>query len=339
MKTKGLLLPLLSVGFLTYATMSVVRSQPRMEQKDPPSAPPRSEFRRTVAGTGLVEPSSENVSIASHLPGVVAKVYVKAGDRVRAGDALFKLDTRALEALLAERAGSMKALRASAASAEARIQTVAASLKEAKLLLQTAQRLTASRTISADELTQRRAAVESSEASLEAAKAETLAAQAQADAAEAACQMVKVDLERSTVTAPMDAEVLQVRIRPGEYAMAGGGNAPYLVLGQTQPLHVRVDVDEQDAWRVSPEAQAMAQVRGDASRSAKLTFVRLEPLVVPKQSLTGAAAERVDTRVLQLIYRIEPTGQRFLPGQQVDVFLEDGREVVEGKTKTETAGL
>ena len=121
--------------------------------------------------------------------------------------------------------------------------------------------------------------------------------------------------------------------------MAGGGNAPYLVLGQTQPLHVRVDVDEQDAWRVSPEAQAMAQVRGDASRSAKLTFVRLEPLVVPKQSLTGAAAERVDTRVLQLIYRIEPTGQRFLPGQQVDVFLEDGREVVEGKTKTETAGL
>jgi multidrug efflux pump subunit AcrA (membrane-fusion protein) len=323
MKTKGLLLPILSIGFLAYASVSIVRSQPNTPRENPPMPPPRSTFQRTVAGIGLVEPSSEIVSVSSHLPGIVEKVFVKAGDRVRVGDPLFKLDTRALEAQHAEKEADVAALRASAASAQARVKTAAASLKEAKLLLATAERLTTSRTISADEVTQRRAAVETNEAAVESARAEADAATAQADAAQAATRMVEVDLARSTVTALLDAEVLQVRIRPGEHASAGTAAEPYLMLGETLPLHVRVDVDEQDAWRVSPEAHAVAQMRGDSTRSATLKFVRLEPLVVPKQSLTGSASERVDTRVLQLIYRLEPSAHRFLPGQQVDVFMEE----------------
>ncbi|QIF05804.1 biotin/lipoyl-binding protein [Roseimicrobium sp. ORNL1] len=323
MKTKGLLLPILSAGLLIYATISVVRSQPNTPRVDPPLPPPRSTFERTVAGIGLVEPSSEIISVSSHLPGVVEKVYVKAGDRVKVGAPLFKLDTRALEAQLAEKEASVTALQASAASAEARVKTASAALKEAKLLLATAEKLTTSRTISADEVTQKRAAVETCEAALESSRAEAEAAHSQARASEAAKNMVSVDLERSTVTALVDGEVLQARIRPGEHATAGAAAQPYLMLGQTQPLHVRVDVDEQDAWRVSPEARAIAQIRGDSTRSTTLKFVRIEPLVVPKQSLTGAAAERVDTRVLQLIYRLEPSAHRFLPGQQVDVFMEE----------------
>lgn len=323
MKTKGLLLPVLSVALLSYAAVSVVRSQPHAPRVDPPLPPPRSAFERTVAGVGLVEPSSEIISVSSHLPGVVEKVYVKAGDRVKVGASLFKLDTRSLEAELAEKEAGVTALRASAASAAARVKTAAASLKEARLLLATAEKLTASRTISADEVTQRRAAVETCEAALESSRAEADAAQSQARAAEAASNRVRVDLDRSTVTALIDGEVLQVRIRPGEHATAGAAAQPYLILGETLPLHVRVDVDEQDAWRVSPEARAMAHVRGDSTRSAALKFVRLEPLVVPKQSLTGAAAERVDTRVLQIIFRLEPSAHRFLPGQQVDVFMEE----------------
>ena len=35
---------------------------------------------------------------------------------------------------------------------------------------------------------------------------------------------------------------------------------PLLLLGNVEPLHVRVDVDENDAWRVRPEAPAVAFV-------------------------------------------------------------------------------
>src|SRR6516225_11269054 len=75
--------------------------------------------------------------------------------------------------------------------------------------------------------------------------------------------------------------------------------------GSVTPLHVRVDVDEHDAWRVRGGAPAAASPRGNGSIRIPLEFVRFEPYVVPKKSLTGDSTERVDTRVLQIIYRVK----------------------------------
>jgi hypothetical protein len=50
--------------------------------------------------------------------------------------------------------------------------------------------------------------------------------------------------------------------------------------------------------------------------------VRVEPYVVPKRSLTGESTERVDTRVLQVLYRFDPAAMKVYVGQQVDVFVE-----------------
>jgi hypothetical protein len=54
----------------------------------------------------------------------------------------------------------------------------------------------------------------------------------------------------------------------------------------------------------------------------QLSFVRAEPLVVPKRALSGMTTERVDTRVMQLIYAIVDDGVAILPGQQFDVLIE-----------------
>ena len=62
--------------------------------------------------------------------------------------------------------------------------------------------------------------------------------------------------------------------------------------------------------------------RGNASLASPLSFVRFEPFVIPKKSLTGDSIERVDTRVLQAVYRLERTDLRLYPGQQMDVFIE-----------------
>jgi hypothetical protein len=94
------------------------------------------------------------------------------------------------------------------------------------------------------------------------------------------------------------------------------------MMGDVSTLNVRVDVDEHEAWRVRPNAPAVAQVRGNANLRAPVSFVRFEPLVVPKQSLTGASTERVDTRVLQAIYRIEKSDLPLFVGQQMDVFID-----------------
>jgi hypothetical protein len=53
--------------------------------------------------------------------------------------------------------------------------------------------------------------------------------------------------------------------------------------------------------------------------------VRVEPYVVPKVSLTGSSTERVDTRVLQVIYSFEcPKDRPVYVGQQVDLFVKSG---------------
>jgi HlyD family secretion protein len=53
-----------------------------------------------------------------------------------------------------------------------------------------------------------------------------------------------------------------------------------------------------------------------------LKFVRIEPYVIPKKSLTGDNTERVDTRVLQVIYAVDGGNKRLFVGQQVDVFID-----------------
>jgi hypothetical protein len=84
---------------------------------------------------------------------------------------------------------------------------------------------------------------------------------------------------------------------------------------------VRVDVDERDIPRFQPGAKAVAYPRGSFRRALALRFVRVEPLAISKKALTGENTERVDTRVLQVIYAIEPGQPNVYVGQQLDVFL------------------
>ena len=73
---------------------------------------------------------------------------------------------------------------------------------------------------------------------------------------------------------------------------------------------------------MQPEAKATAAVRGNSNLKTPLTFVRFEPFVIPKKSLTGDSTERVDTRVLQVMYQVDTDNLRLFVGQQMDVFID-----------------
>ena len=305
---KSKILPLFAVILLLLATVSIVRTQPQMPTNPPPTIPPHSDFDQRVAAVGIIEPLSENVSIGSHLPGVVEKVCVVAGQEVKKGEPLFKLDTRALEAARSERLAAIETAKANRRKSRAELQN-------AQNNLRFAESLTDSRSMSAEELANRKIAVEVSSAAVAGSDAAIVSA-------EAGLKTVETDLERSTVTAPISGRVLQVRIRAGEYAPAGASLSPWMIMGDVSALNIRVDIDEHEAWRVRAGAEAVADVRGNADLKVRARFVRFEPLVVPKQSLTGDSIERVDTRVLQAIYRIENSNLPLFVGQQMDVFID-----------------
>jgi hypothetical protein len=87
-------------------------------------------------------------------------------------------------------------------------------------------------------------------------------------------------------------------------------------------LQLRADVDEDSAWRVRPGAAATAYIKGTRENPIPLTFVRVEPYILPKKSLTGESTERVDTRVLQVIYTFDMQKTPVYVGQQMDVFID-----------------
>jgi HlyD family secretion protein len=150
-------------------------------------------------------------------------------------------------------------------------------------------------------------------------------AAAQLAQARAELNSSETGLERLTVRAPVDGQVLQLKVHLGEFApdaAASAGQSPLILLGSVTPLNVRVDVDEDDAWRVSAGASATGFLRGHKEVKTPLQFVRFEPYVVPKKSLTGDSTERVDTRVLQVIFSFDRGDLPIFVGQQMDVFID-----------------
>jgi multidrug efflux pump subunit AcrA (membrane-fusion protein) len=134
--------------------------------------------------------------------------------------------------------------------------------------------------------------------------------------------MIHTELDRCIARAPIDAQILRIDARPGQYAAAGPGAKTQMTLGDLDPLYIRVDIDELDAWRFSETGKAIASLRGGRQASFPVSFVRRVPLVLPKKTLSGENAERIDTRVLQVIYEFEDPNVPVAPGQLLDVFIE-----------------
>src|SRR5215471_13759758 len=112
---KAFMLPVVALAALIFGIISVVRSQPKREATSPPSPPPVSSYGQTVAAVGLVETSTENIAVGTEIAGVVTNIYVDVGSRVKAGDPLFSIDSRATRAELATRQAALQVAEAALA--------------------------------------------------------------------------------------------------------------------------------------------------------------------------------------------------------------------------------
>jgi HlyD family secretion protein len=340
------LLPLLAIVGVAFAIWTVVLGRRPIPAAAPVAPPAPAPFASYVAGSGLIEPSTQNIAVGTHVSGVVTAIFVTVGDTVTAGEPLFTLDNRALQAELAQRRAALRTQQEQLSKLlrqprpeevpqeEANVKAAEAALGDARQQLALAESLQDKRAMSVEEIAKRRWAVQTHEAKLAQARAQlTLLkagawkpdldiAKTQVAAAEAQVKQTETDLERLTVRALVSGQILQVNIRLGEFAQAGVLGTPLMVLGSVEPLHVRVDIDEHEAWRMRPEAPAVAFVRGNRDLQTPVQFVRFEPYVVPKKSLTGDTTERVDTRVLQVLYRFNRGNLPVYVGQQMDVVIE-----------------
>jgi HlyD family secretion protein len=296
-------------GVVAIILVSQTQAERELPQSsDPPNPPPAKPFVHTVAATGILEALSENVAIGVPQPGLVTEVFVKVNDPVKKGDPLCKLDDRDLVAEQVSTRSQVEVTRAQVEVSEAQLAKIRAQL--ARLVA-----VTDSRAVSQDDLDNRKQDVAIAESQVASAKA-------QLDAAESALKRLSMLIDRLTVRAPRDGNVIQLNIRSGEFA-ATSPKSPAMIIGAIDKLQVRTDVDEQNASRIRPGQAAEGRLKGNPKVSFPLKFIRVEPYIIPKVSLTGSSTERVDTRVLQVIYSLDrPENPPLYVGQQVDVFID-----------------
>jgi multidrug resistance efflux pump len=293
----------------------------------------------------MVEPETESISVGSPVPGVVVEVLAKVGQKVKTGDPLFRLDDRQRKAELAIRRAMLEDAKAQLERLDAMPRKEELPRAEAKVLEAKAdwenweqqwsrgEQLVTQNAMSQEEFMERkqqalqaRERYNSAVAEYDLLKAGAWApdkhlAKVAVDHAAAQVQETQTELDRLVIRSLVDGEVLQVNVRPGEFVGAPPSQA-LVVLGNVTQLHVRVDVDEYDIPRFIADAPARATLKGQPMEYFPLKFVRIEPYVIPKKSLTGDNTERVDTRVLQVIYAIDTGGRRLFVGQQLDVFID-----------------
>lgn len=341
-------MPVIAVITLLFAVTAVIAMRPVTHKDSPPVPPPTRQTAAAVGAVGLVEANTENITISTAVPGLVTAVYAHAGDRVKAGQPLFSLDDRNLRADLQVRQSELKMSQSQLEKlerlprpedippAEARVREAQANLRDAQVQQELIESVTDRRAVREEDVQRRREGAKAAQARLDQAKADLALlkagawqrdleiARAQVALAESQVRRVSTDIERLTMRAPVDGVVLQSNVRPGQYAEANNAATPLMIFGSVAPLHVRVDVDEHDAWRVREGAKAVASPRGNGAVRVPLEFVRFEPYVLPKKSLTGDSTERVDTRVLQVIYRVAGGSPALFTGQQMDVYIATG---------------
>lgn len=300
------LLPSIAIIGAIIGLMVVFWSQKKQPVPPIPFRPPKSPYVHAIFGEGIIEASSRNISIGSPFSEVITKVYVIEGDKVKKGDPLFQLDTRQYEA-------QAKTLRN-------QIQASIISLENQKTQFGFYERLKDRRAVSEQQYEQTNYAMRE--------------AQQQVNVAKAELGQIETNIERSLVRAPLDGEILQVNIHIGEVAPNvspgnfqsilpyGSSQFPLILMGSVEPMNLRIDIDEEDAWRYQKEAPATAFVRGNSKIQFPLQFVRIEPYIIPKASFTGQTIERIDTRVLQVLYRFMSNAIPVYAGQLLDVYIE-----------------
>jgi HlyD family secretion protein len=302
-------LPVLAIAGLAAAIKTSVSSTPApiVAVEETTTKRLNIPFNSYVTGAGIVEAYGRTVNVAPVTAGVVSKVLVTVGQEVQKGDPLFILDSR-------EIAVDILSKKAAIRSAEARLAEAQAQLNDTKRQFALVESVKDKRAVSADEKAKRLGQVELAKAKLETAKAEI-------ESSKASLAVTQNNLDLRTVNAPMDGTILQLNAMPGQFASSNDSPAP-IVMGQTQKLAVRIDFDENDAWRVQTGQPAWGVIRGNKELTTKLEFDHIEPYVRPKQSLTGATNERTDTRVLQVVFTFSNRTFPAYVGQQIDAYMK-----------------
>ncbi len=326
---------------------AVLGSPPTKATSTPP-ARPQPRHGRAIHGAGLVETKQENLPIGTLVAGVVSEVYVKRGDLVKKGDPLFRLDDRDFRTQLALATANLGVAEAQLdrllaapqqgdiATSEAAVEEAKARFNDAEVSYRRSEALFERRVESAQDRDRERFSYFASKATLVKMEADLrrlkvswekdqVTSRAAVTQARSQVESIQVNLGRLVVRAAAEGRVVSIHVRPGQFAGAAW-NEPLVILGDTRELLLRVDIDEQDLPFFSPEARAIATLKGRPQVRFPLTYSDTEPSIISRSSPAGSQSDPGGSRVLPVLYALPiETAVPLYVGQELDVYIETAK--------------
>ena len=345
------------VGGLVSAYVYGIRKKPL----PPAFYPAQNPYAKGVYANGIIESyqsNGENINIFPEVTGTVTQILAKEGQTVKKGTPLLLIEDSVQRATVnqqkAQAEAALVTLRELKAQprlenlkvSKAQVDAAAASLKTTQDSLSKLRRSHAMnpQSVSKDQL-------DNAENAFKVAKANLGVAQRQYQLTKAGAWIYDIQnqqrlyealtktyesgqalLAKYSIQAPVDGVVLAVRTAEGSYVGPQGsygtytqGYNPIIVMGYPQEpyLEVRCYIDEILIPRLpASQMQGQMQIRG-TDRRIPLEFDRIQPYVSPKIQLSDQRTERVDVRVLPVLFRFKPPkDMKIYPGQLVDVYVE-----------------
>lgn len=261
----------------------------------------RGDLARVVVATGKIEPLSK-VEVKSKASGIVKKLYVDYGDRVKQGQVLADLDKVQLEAVVREEQANHQAAEAALESAKAqyernKVDAEGPDVPFLKLNMERAQQMykdgVMSKSLVEDAEKNYQLALNkqvSAQRNVTVSRAEIAKADAQVAQAKAALENAEEDLRNSTIVSPIDGLVLSRDVSVGDgvssILILGSQATLVMTLGDTSEVYVQGKVDEADIGKVylNQPARIVVESFKDKKFTGKVT--RISPYGKEKDNVT-----------------------------------------------------
>ncbi len=317
-----------------------------------------------IYATGIVESyqrNGENINLYPEVSGTVVEISVAEGQAVHRGDPILKIDDSVQRGLTEQQKAQAEAAfslleelkaqprKETLAVNEAQVEASRATLKNVQDQLSKLKHSyqLSPKSVSRDALDNAINAVKVADKNLVVAIRQYDLTRAgawiydiqnqerQYRALSRAHQSSQALLDKYQLRAPADGIVMAIKTSIGSFVSSQGvyetytqGLTPAVVMGSSEnELAVRTYVDEILVHRLPDAAKMEGQmfIRG-TNISVPLQFVRVQPYVSPKIQLSDQRLERVDVRVLPVLFKFErPSEIHLFPGQLVDVYLSGNR--------------
>jgi len=261
----------------------------------------KGDLAKSVVATGKVEPITK-VEVKSKASGIVKKLYVEYGDRVKRGQLLAQLDKVEIQAGVEQSRAALEAAQANLASAKADYERskVDAEGPDVPLLKRAYERnvgMAKDGVVSQSALDDAEKAYKMAvnkqnvaRAQITVLQAKIAQAQAQVAQDDANLKQLEEQLSYTDITSPIDGIVLSRDVEMGDAVSSilvlGSGATLVMTLGDTSQVYVKGKVDESDIGRVYLGQPARIKVESFKDKTFKGVVTKISPMGVEKYNVT-----------------------------------------------------